>query len=144
MPRSPEFMKTAMVKPPLKKSGLDQRELSNYRPVSNPSFLIKVMEKLVAPQIVEHMNTHELFNLDQSAYRSGHSTETALLKMKNDTELALDRSEGVLVVLLDLSAAFDIIDHAILLDRLNSRIGISVHLRPLVDQLRLFSGSAMP
>ena len=121
----PEFLKTAMVKPLLKKSGLDQRELRNYRPVSNLSFLIKVMEKIVTSQIVEHMNTHELFHPYQSAYRSGHSTETALLKIKNDIELALDCSEGVLMVLLDLSAAFDTIDHAILLDRLKSRIGIS-------------------
>ena len=58
----PELLKTAMVKPLLKKSGLDQRELSNYRPVSNLSFLIKVMEKIVTSQIVEHMNTHEHFN----------------------------------------------------------------------------------
>ena len=114
-----------MVKPLLKKSGLDQRELSNYTPVSNLSFLIKVMEKIVTPQTVEHMNTHELFNPYQSAYRSGHSTETAVLKIKNDIELALNRSEGVLMALLDLSAAFDTIDHAIPLDRLKSRIGIS-------------------
>ena len=119
----PEF--PAMVKPLLKKSCLDQRELSNYRPVSNLSFLIKVMEKIMTSQIVEHMNTHELFNPYQSACRSGYSTETALLKIKNDSELALDRSESVLMVLLDLSAAFDTIDHAILLDRLKSRIGIS-------------------
>ena len=83
------------------------------------------MEKIVTSQIVEHMNTHELFHPYQSAYRSGHSTETALLKIKNDIEFPLDRSEGVLMVLLDLSAAFDTIDHAILLDRLKSRIGIS-------------------
>ena len=121
----PEFLKTTIVKPLLKKSGLGQRELGNYRPVSNLSLLIKVVEKVLTSQIVEHMNTHELFNPYQSAYRSGHSTEMALLKITNDTELALDRSEGVLMVPLDLSVAFDTIDRAILLDRLKSRIGIS-------------------
>ena len=76
-------------------------------------------------QLVEHMNTHEPFNPYQSAYRSGHSAETAILKIKNDIGLPLDRSVGMLMDLLDLSAAVDTIDHAVLLDRLKSRTDIS-------------------
>ncbi len=72
-----------------------------------------------------HLNAHSLFDPYQSAYRPGHSTETALLKIKNDFDLALDRGQGVALVLLDLSAAFDTIDHCILLERLENHCGIT-------------------
>jgi hypothetical protein len=70
------------------------------------------------------MEENDLFCPIQSAYRSNHSTETALLKIQNDILLALDSGKGVILVLLDLSAAFDTIDHNILLSRLRSRIGV--------------------
>ena len=60
----------------------------------------------------------------QSAYRANHSTETALLRIQNDILLDLDNRRGVILVLLDLSAAFDTIDHRILLQRLHDRIGL--------------------
>jgi hypothetical protein len=121
----PLCVKNGIITPLLKKPGLDCDELINYRPVSNLPFLGKVMEKVVASQIIQHMDTHGLNNTYQSAYRAGHSTETALLKIKNDVDLALDQGDGVLMALLDLSAAFDTVDHAILLERLESRIGIT-------------------
>ena len=65
-----------------------------------------------------------LENVKQSAYKSGHSTETALVSVKNDVPLALDRGEATAVVLLDQSAAFDTIDHSTLLDCLSSCFGI--------------------
>ena len=60
----------------------------------------------------------------QSAYREGHSTETALLRVHNDVMCALDRQKDLILVMLDLSAAFDTIDHDILMHRLRTRFGI--------------------
>ena len=111
--------------PLLKKPTLDKEVLKNYRPVSNLSFLSKLLEKAALKQLSNHMDTHNLHTPIQSAYRPLHSTETALLKVQNDILLSLDASQGVILVLLDLSAAFDTIDHNILLSRLNSRIGVT-------------------
>ena len=118
-------MKKALVTPLLKKSGLDKDVLKNYRPVSNLSFVLKVTEKAVLSQLNEHMDTNNLHTPVQSAYRSGHSTETALLRVQNDILCHLDAKKRVILVLLDLSAAFDTIDHNILLSRLQNRIGVS-------------------
>ena len=65
-----------------------------------------------------------LENVRQSAYKLGHSTESALLSIKNDVHLAFAKGE-VTVVLLDQSAAFDTIDHDTLLDSLSSWFGVS-------------------
>ena len=72
------------------------------------------MEHVVAKQLVDHIHQHGLDNPYQSAYKSGHSTETALLSIKNDIHLSLSRGEATALVLLDLSAAFDTIDHTTL------------------------------
>ena len=60
----------------------------------------------------------------QSAYKKGHSTETALLKVQNDILIDIDNKNISILVLLDLSAAFDTIDHEVLLSRLEKRYGI--------------------
>ena len=85
--------------------------LKNYRPVSNLSFLSKDTEKIVLSQLSTYLNANKLFPVSQSAYRPGNSTETALLKLMNDVLHALDNSDAYLLTLLDLSAAFDTIDH---------------------------------
>lgn len=121
----PLSLKTAVISPLLKKHGLDPNNLGNYRPVSNLPFAAKVLEKVVAHQLSQHMTANKLHEPYQSAYRSGHSTETALLKITSDINLALDQGDGILLVLLDLSAAFDTIDHEILLERLRLRCGIT-------------------
>ncbi len=121
----PTCLKSALVTPILKKSGLDPDELRNHRPISNVPYASKVLERVAANQISEHLEIHGLRDSHQSAYRPNHSTETALVKIKNDIDLALDQGDGMLLVLLDLSAAFDTIDHQILLDRLEQTCGIT-------------------
>ncbi len=120
----PSSLKHALVRPLLKKPTLDTEVLKSYRPVSNLSFLSKVIEKAVASQITSHLKQHNMYDPMQSAYRQFHSTETALLKVHNDILLALDNSQCVILVMLDLTAAFDTIDHEVLLARLRDRYGI--------------------
>ena len=120
----PDDMKTALVVPLLKKQGLNTDTLSNYRPVSNLQFIGKIIEKCVANQLCQHISTYKLGDELQSAYKAAHSTETALLKVKRDCDNALDSGKAMLLVMLDLSAAFDTIDHAILLDRLCRFVGV--------------------
>ena len=117
--------KSALVKPLLEKMSLDPDDLKNYRPVSNLSFLSKVLERIVLSQINEHLNHNNLLNPLQSAYRPNHSTETALLRIVNDLLTAMDHNKICILTLLDLSAAFDTIDHQILLTRLQHSFGIS-------------------
>ena len=115
----PSAFKSAIMKPLLKKTTLNLDILKNYRPVSNLSFLSKILEKVVLRQLSNHLLTNNLFYSHQSAYRAGHSTETALLKIVNDLLSALDEDKVSLLSLPDLSAAFDTIDHSILLSRLS-------------------------
>ena len=121
----PSIMKQALVTPLLKKPSLDTEILKNYRPVSNLSFLSKLTERVIANQLSSHMTVNKQYMPVQSAYRPLHSTETALLKVMNDLLLAVDNRNGVILVLLDLSAAFDTIDHDILINRLAQQIGIT-------------------
>ena len=115
----PDSMKQALVTPLLKKDDLDPEVLKNYRPVSNLSFLSKVLEMLT-----NYMTINQLHEPMQSAYRACHSTETALVRVQNDILRTLDQGGGAILVLLDLSAAFDTIDHSILLSRMESVLGV--------------------
>jgi len=81
-------------------------------------YLSKVLEKVVAKHLEQYLNAHHLHYNLQSAYRSYHSTEMALLTM------GLDNKCTTILVLLDLSAAFDVIDHGILYERLEQSYGI--------------------
>ena len=119
----PDALKHAIVIPLLKKLGLELIK-KNYRPVSNLPFVSKLIEKAVALQLIDHLTANQLMEVFQSAYRTGHSTETALIRVQNDILWELDHQNIVLLVLLDLSAAFDTIDHDLLLERLSVRVGI--------------------
>ena len=110
----PNCFKIAYVTPLLKKPSLDRNLLKTYRPVSNLSFISKLIEKAVASQLNSYINKEGLSNLNQSAYRRLHSTETALLKIQNDIAASMDLGKAVCLILLDLSAAFDTIDRTIL------------------------------
>ena len=120
----PLCYRKAVISPLLKKPNLDVNELKNYRPVSNLPFLSKIIEKAVALQLNEHLNKNKLFEQHQSAYRKCHNTETALVKISNDLLLSADNKNVSILVLLDLSAAFDTIDHCILIDRLKDCFGL--------------------
>ena len=117
----PDTSKIAHVTPLLNKPSLDRNELSDFRPVSGLNFVSKLIEKIVASQIKSHMQNSGFSNNLQSAYKCGNSTETALLYIQNDILSAQDRGE---LSLLDLSAAFDTIDHDLLLSRLTEWFGI--------------------
>ena len=79
----------------------------------------------MAAQIRSHMDTHDLGNIFQSAYKVGHSAETALLCIKNEIHLSLSKGMPTALVLLNLSAAFDTIDHDTLLSCLHVRFGFA-------------------
>ncbi|KAK3744261.1 hypothetical protein QZH41_007431 [Actinostola sp. cb2023] len=120
----PKQFKDAVVTPILKKASLNPEILKNYRPVSNLPFVSKIVEKAVVLQISSHLEKNDLYDIYQSAYKKQHSTETALVRVQNDLLMALDSGSSVILLMLDLSAAFDTIDHSILLHRLSHRFGI--------------------
>ena len=120
----PAQFKTAVVTPLIKKPTLSKNDMKNYRPVSNLNFLSKLLERLVVKQLQDHLVSNGLENPFQSAYKTGHSTETALLKLQNDIHLNMSGCKTTALVLLDLSAAFDTIDHSTLLDRLSGYFGL--------------------
>ena len=121
----PQCLKSALVTPILKKRCLYHNDLNNYRPVSNPCFIAKMLEKLVLSQVSSYLNSHNHYNSCQSAYRPGHSTETALLKVVNDLFLSLGKGNISVLDLLDFSLAFDTIDHPILVHRLHTDFGLT-------------------
>ena len=121
----PKSMKSAIVTPLLKKSTLDPDILKNYRPVSNLFYISKLLERVVAGRLTDYMTENNLHEHLQSAYKPGHSTETALVKVQNDILTSIDQHGVVILVMLDLSAAFDTIDHDILFSRMENTLGIT-------------------
>ena len=121
----PDKFKIGYISPLIKKPGLKSESLHNYRPVQNLSYVSKDIERVVAQQLTSHMRENNLHEQMKSAYRQNHSTETALLKVHGDVLSAVDNGCVVVVVLLDLTAAFDTIDHVILLSRLRHRFGVT-------------------
>ena len=122
---APTWLVVEYISPLIKKPGLNSESLQNYRPVQNLSFVSKVVERVVAKQLTSHMRENNLHEQMQSAYRQNHSTETALLKVHSDILSAVDNGCVVVLVLLDLTAAFDTFYHGILLSRLRHRFGVT-------------------
>ena len=100
-------------------------DVSLFILVSNLSFISKILETVVANRLRSHIYKNGLSNVSQSAYKQFHSTETALLKVHNDINFNIDNGKVTALTLLDLSAAFDTIDHNILITRLSTWYGIS-------------------
>lgn len=121
----PSYFKQAVVEPLLKKPNLDPSLPKNYRPISKLPFTSKVLEKVVANQLNAFLANTNTLDKFQSGFRTKHSTETALLRVSNDILMAADSGECAVLIMLDLSAAFDTVDHSIMLDRLREWVGIS-------------------
>ena len=120
----PALFKEAVLDPVIKKDSLDHEIYQNYRPISNLRFVSKATEKIVALRLTDHLEDNDLLETFQSAYKKGHSTETALTRINDDLLRAIDDNACVILVLLDLSATFDTVDHQILLTRLKCRYGV--------------------
>ena len=121
---APESFKLAAIMPLLKQVNMEPI-IKNYRPVSNLKYISKLIERVVALQLNEHLMKNDILEPMQSAYKTGHSTETALLKVQNDILMPIDKQKLTALLLLDLSAAFDTVSHTILLNRLQKRVGIT-------------------
>jgi len=98
--------------------------VKSYRPFSNLSVLSKLLKRIVTQQLLDYLRAHKLLPDLQSAYRAHHSTETAVLKVLSDILSAADTGSLSMLTLLDLSAAFDTVDHLILLRRLHTSYGL--------------------
>ena len=120
----PPALKTAIITPLLKKPTLDPDILANHRPISNLPFISKVLEKVVAAQLQVHLHHNNIAEKFQSGFRAAHSTETALVRVTNDLLMSADKGSPSVLILLDLTAAFDTVHHDTLLTRLHS-IGLS-------------------
>jgi len=118
------LFKQSVVSPLLKKSTLDNEQLSNYRPIYNLSIISKIIERVVKSRLTDHLFSHSLLNPHQSAYRRHYSTETSLLYIHDHLITAIGSQKLSCLCLLDLSAAFDTTDHDILLTWLSSWFGI--------------------
>ena len=121
----PQTLKHAFVKPLLKKANLDPREPQNYRPISQLPFFAKIIEKAATSQLLAHMSTFLTSEIFQSGFKKFHSTETALLCISNDLRRSSDAGEVSILIQLDLSSAFDTLDHPTLTETLQTFIGIS-------------------
>ena len=119
-----EGLKESVVTPILKKAGLDSDVLANYRPVCSGLFVDKLIQTHVLIQLNEHMKLSNLHIPHQSGYKPNHSCETILLAVLNDTLVALDSGLCTVELLLDLSAAFDTVDHIVMLSTLKNDIGL--------------------
>ena len=119
----PLALKSAIITPILKKPTADPDELNNFRPISNLPYIAKLLEKVVH-RLGKHKSLNGLYEQCQSAYRPGHSTETAVLKVQNDIQRAVDNDKCVFLVLLDLSAAFDTVPHHTLLTQMKTSFGV--------------------
>ena len=116
--------KAIMVTPKLKEDSLDNEVYANFsnRPISDLKFICKIPEKAISYHLTNYLKENDLTL--QSAYKTFHSTETDLIKVHNGIVSAIDNERCVILLLLDLSAGFDAVDHEILANRLSSKFGI--------------------
>jgi hypothetical protein len=103
----PSTFKQAFITPILKKADLDSDDVRSYRSISNLSVISKLLERIVANQLTEYLQRNHLLPLLQSGFRPMHSTETAVLRVLSDILAAVDKEMLPVLILLDLSAAFD-------------------------------------
>ena len=121
---SMEGIKESTIMPILKKNGLDPEVLKNYRPVSDIVVISKLIEKVVLRRLYSHERSNGLQCHHQHGYKKFHSTETLLLSVVNDVLIGFDKNSGTILILLDLSGAFDTVDIDKLLSMLDHELGI--------------------
>ena len=112
--RFPKSEKVASILPTYKGKG-DKDDLSSYRPISNLTFVSKIIELSIKEQLCKYLYENDILPKEQSAYRKDHSTETAMLAMLNDFLISMDDKKVGILIMLDLSAAFDTVNHEQLL-----------------------------
>ena len=120
----PQSLKTALIRPLIKDFDEDRNSLANYRPVSNLPFVSKLLERVIHSRLDNHFNNNELNDEDQTAYSKYNSTETCLMCIQNDILENMDNNRATILVMLDLSAAYDTISHDIFLKRLEMQCGV--------------------
>ena len=120
----PSNLKEAILIPLIKKACLDSEIFNHSRPISNLTYLSKLIEKVVATRLFDHMTTNGLHEWLEYSYKKYHSTETALTCIHDAILRAVDEKQCVILLVLDLSVAFDTIDHDMLLSRLQKYIGL--------------------
>jgi len=113
----PSLLKIAKINPIHKKD--DVHNFGNYRPISVLSSVSKVFERIIYNQIYEHFQSKKLFYKSQHGFRSSHSTESAMLELLDKIINDMDENKCPINVYMDLSKAFDTLDHSILLDKLH-------------------------
>ena len=140
----PENLKHAIITPVIKDSKLDSQDLQNYRPISNLSYLAKILERCLYRQLENYIERKKLHANFQSAYRKNNSCETALIRVINDIQQDLFNKNYVALLLLDSSSAFDTIDQNILIKKLRDEFYIgnnSLNMIKSYLQNRTFSVS---
>ena len=120
-----ESIKEGIICPSLKSMTVDHNLFSNYRPISNLPFLSKLIERVVLSRLQSHLHYINFANHTQYGYKKKHSTETLLVKFLNDILVGIDKNTGTVVLLTDLSAAFDTVDHRRLLNILSHELNIN-------------------
>ncbi|CAM4572394.1 unnamed protein product [Leuciscus chuanchicus] len=125
----PTAFKQARVTPLLKKPTLNTSLVDNYRPISLLPFIAKTLERAVFNQLTSFLSLNNQLDVNQSGFKKGHSTETALLSVTEALRIAKAASKSSVLILLDLSAAFDTVNHQILMSTLSSLgiTGTSLH-----------------
>ena len=122
-----DCLKSAVIGPLLKEADdvVDADIFKNFRPVSNLIFLSKLIERCVATRLKNHMKDNNLESKHEYGYKECHSTELLLIKVVDGLLTAFDKKQATVLLLLDLSAAFDTVDQTKLLRMLRHDIGLS-------------------
>ena len=118
-------IKEAHIVPILKSINLDKEMFNNFRPVSLLSFISKLTERVVHMRINSHLDSNSLNNNSQYGYKKHHGCDTMILKLIDDIFVAVDKKFGVVMLIIDLSAAFDTVDHRLLLNMLQFKYRIT-------------------
>ena len=117
-------LKESVINPILKKLNLDKNIKTHFRPIVNLQFLSKVIEKVVLKQLTDHMVANNLNCNQQFGYKKNFSTENMLLQIVDEVLVGFEQKSGTILVLLDMSSAFDTVDISKLLHILQHKIGL--------------------